>query len=153
MKDRIRNPLEIVGDTALYCTTTGHIGALNMKDGSTIWDVEIGYDLITPPATDGDGIYIGTNNGRFLGLSFNSGQITWQKEIGSPIKAGATIFGDIVIFVGLNHKVYFVDKKDGTERSEFETRGMLSARPIVCSNRIYIVGEDKNLYCFQVAEE
>jgi outer membrane protein assembly factor BamB len=153
MKDRIRNPLEIVGDTLLYCTTTGHIGTLSMKDGHQIWDVVIVPDLLTPPATDGEGIYVGTNNGRFMRLSFNSGQLTWEKEIGSPIKAGATIFGDMVIFVGLNHKVYFVDKKDGTVRSEFETKGMLTARPIACFNRIFIAGEDKNLYCFQVAGE
>jgi hypothetical protein len=30
---------------------------------------------------------------------------------------------------------------------------MLSVRPIACSDRIFIAGEDKSLYCFQVAEE
>jgi outer membrane protein assembly factor BamB len=153
MGNRIRNPIEIVGETVLYCTVDGHIGAFSLKDGSRIWDIDNGPGLIAPPATDGEGIYFGTNNGHLVKYSFNSGQKIWDKDVGSPIKAGATIFGDMVIFVSLNHKAYFVDKNDGTVKSEFVARGMLSVRPIACSNRIYIAGEDKNLYCFQVAKE
>ncbi len=153
MKGRIRNPIEIAGDTVLYCTADGHIGTLSLKDGSKIWDIDTGPEFIAPPATDGQGIYFGTNNGHFMKYSFNSGQQIWDKDIGSPIKAGATIFGDMVIFVSLNHRAYFVDKNDGTIKSEFTARGMLSVRPVACSNRIFIAGEDKNLYCFQVAAE
>ncbi|HBC47303.1 MAG TPA: hypothetical protein DEO84_06355 [candidate division Zixibacteria bacterium] len=153
MEARSRNSPVIVGDTVLYCNIAGRIGALSMFDGSKIWESDAGPDIISPLATDGQGIYAGTNNGRLIKLNFDSGKIDWQLDIGSPVKAGATIFGDIVVFVSLNHKAYFVDKNDGTIKTEFETRGMLSARPIACSNRILIAGEDKNLYCFQVTEE
>jgi hypothetical protein len=153
MEARSRNSPVIVGDTVFYCTVAGRIGALSMLDGSKIWEFDVGPDIITPLATDGQGVYAGTNNGRLMRLNFESGQVDWQLDIGSPVKAGATIFGDIVVFVSLNHKAYFVDKNDGTIKTEFETRGMLSARPIACSNRIFIAGEDKNLYCFQVTEE
>jgi outer membrane protein assembly factor BamB len=153
MDARIRNALEIVGDTVLYCTVAGRVGTLNIRDGSKIWEVDAGPEIISPPATDGEGIYIGTNTGRLMRLNFETGQFDWQLNIDSPVKAGATIFGDLVVFVSLNHKAYFVDKRDGTIMTDFETRGMLSARPIACSNRIFIAGEDKNLYCFQVTEE
>ncbi len=150
MEARVRNSPEIVGDAIVYCTVEGHIGELNLKDGSMIWDTELGPSLVASPATDGEGIYLGTNEGRFMRIGFSSGQIDWQHEIDAPIKGGCAIFGNMVIFVSLNHKAYFVDKNDGTTRSEFETKGMLSTRPIACSDRIFIAGEDKNLYCFQV---
>ena len=153
MEARLRNSPIIVGDTVLYCSVAGRIGALSMHDGSKIWEFDAGPDIISPLATDGKSVYAGTNNGRLIRLDFESGIVDWQLDIGSPVKAGATIFGDKVVFVSLNHKAYFVDKNDGTIKTEFETRGMLSARPIACSNRIFIAGEDKNLYCFQVTEE
>jgi hypothetical protein len=153
MESRVRNSPEIIGDTIVYCTADGHVGELSLKDGSRIWDVDLGPSLIASPATDGEGIYLGTNEGRYMRLGFSSGQVTWQHEIDAPIKGGAAIFGNMVVFVSLNHTAYFVDKNDGTTRSEFETRGMLSTRPIACSDRIFIAGEDKYLYCFQVTGE
>jgi outer membrane protein assembly factor BamB len=151
MEARVRKSPEIMGDAVLYCTVDGHVGELSLRDGTRIWDVDIGPSLIASPATDGEGIYLGTNEGRLMKLSFISGQVDWMHEIDAPIKGGCAIFGNLVIFVSLNHKAYFVDKNDGTTRSEFETRGMLSTRPIACSDRIFIAGEDKNVYCFQVA--
>jgi outer membrane protein assembly factor BamB len=148
----IRNSPAIFGNALIYSTADGQVSKLSLSDGRTIWNINTGSTLMAPLATDGQGIYLGTTDNRLIRISFASGKVDWEIQIDGPIKAGALVIGDLAVFAGLNHKVLFVDKNTGSIRFQYETMGMLSARPVACLNRIYVVGDDRNLYCFQVSE-
>ena len=149
---RFRNAPIIVGNTIIVASSDGRISSIDLSDGTINWEVNIGYPLMAPLAADPGGIFYGTSQGKFGKINFLSGVKEWEFEINGPIKAGATILGNTVVFVSLNHRAYFVDKNDGSIRLEYEAQGMLTARPVACFNRVYIAGEDKNLYCFQVSQ-
>ncbi len=104
-------------------------------------------------ASDGEGVFIGTNNRLIVRLDFYSGEVDWQKKIGGPIKAGPAVTGNSVIFVSIDHKVYFVDKISGDMRFIYETGGMLTTRPMICRDKVFVAAEDKNLYCFQLSKD
>lgn len=149
---KIRNSPIIVGNFLIIASSDGRVAKLSLADGSLLWEIHIGYPLIAPLAADEEGLFYGTSQGKFGRINFLTGLTDWEFTIDGPIKAGATILGNIVVFVSLNHRAYFVDKNDGSIRYEYQAQGMLTTRPAACSNRIYIAGEDKNLYCFQVSQ-
>lgn len=150
---RIRNSPVISGDFLVYCTADGAVGKVRLQDGIAIWGQALRYPVMAPLACDGRGIFIGTNDNRLIRLDFESGAISWNLDIDGPVKAGACVAGDISIFASLNHTIYFVDKNTGDIVSRYETDGMVSSRPSVCDNRVFVAGEDKYLYCFRIAGE
>lgn len=153
ISNRIRNSPVISGDALYYCTVDGKVTKVNLADGSDAWETQLDSPSMAPQAADGEGVYFGASSGTLLKVGSQDGAILWRSQLDGPIRAGITILGKIVISTSLNHRVYFVDKNAGAIRFEYETEGMISARPVVCGNRVYVAGEDKNLYCFQVSDE
>lgn len=151
--DRMRNPPIIAGDYLIYCGTEGNAGCLKVSDGSVVWRTNLNRPVYAPVASDGIGVYIGTNDRYIYRLDIKSGLIDWQRRIGGPVKAGPTLTEKMVVFAGIDHRVYFVDKADGSILYRFETDGMLTTRPLACDGKVYIAGEDKTLYCFNISGE
>lgn len=143
----------IIDDHLLIASVDGQIMQVRMKDGNTVWHRDLRLPVWAPLASDGEGVFVGTNNRFILRLDFSSGEVDWKRELGGPIKAGPAVTRNSVIFVSLDHKAYFIDKMSGEIRFVYETDGMLTTRPSVCRDRAYIAGEDRNLYCFQLSRD
>ncbi len=86
-------------------------------------------------------------------LDYDSGDIDWKLEAGGPIKTSPVLIDRFVVFVGLDHNAYFIDKTSGKIILAYETDGMITVRPVVCGDRVFIASEDNNLYCFQLKGE
>jgi outer membrane protein assembly factor BamB len=151
-QSRIRNSAIIVEKHVIYAASDGHVAKLNIANGENEWQVDLGGTIVAPIASDGQGIFVGTSSYHLIKLDFNSGQTLWDLPVNGPVKGGVLIAGDFAIYVSLNRRIYFVDKNEGKIRLEFPTQGMLSTRPVACTNRIYVAGEDNNIYCFQLSD-
>lgn len=150
---RMRNPPVVVGDQLVFCCTEGMVGRLNAVDGSPVWETDLESIIFAPVATDGEGIYVGTNDRYIYRLDFESGDIIWKRKIRGPVKAGPTLTENLAIFVSIDYRAYFVDKNSGKILYSYETEGMLTTRPLVCDGKVFIAGEDRKLYCFDIAGE
>ena len=69
------------------------------------------------------------------------------------MKAGPTLTDKLAIFVSIDYRAYFADKTKGDILYRFKAGGMLATRPLACDGRVYIAGEDKKLYCFDITGE
>ena len=58
------------------------------------------------PAVSGDTVYVGSNNGSFYGLDRASGEIEWEREIGTWVGAGPAISGNAVVFGAWDGNLY-----------------------------------------------
>ncbi len=150
---RLKSTPLIIDDQLLFASVDGQVTRVRMKDGNLIWHRDLHLPVWAPLASDGEGVFIGTNNRFIMRLNFNSGEVDWKREIGGPIKAGPAVTGNSVIFVSIDHRVYFVDKISGEIRFIYETGGMLTTRPLVCRDRVFIAGEDKSFYCFRLSKD
>jgi outer membrane protein assembly factor BamB len=150
---RMRNPPVIVENHLIYCGTDGNVGQLNILDGSIVWQTFLNRPVYAPVASEGKGVFIGTNDRYIYRLDFDTGLIDWQRKIGGPVKAGPTLTETMVVFAGIDYRAYFVDKTDGSVLYRFETDGMLTTRPLACDGNIYIASEDKKLYCINISGE
>jgi len=150
---RMRNPPVVLGDDLIFCGTEGTVERLKASDGSLIWKNDLEMTIIAPIACDGEGIYIGTNDRYIFKLDLATGEVEWRRKIGGPVKAGPTLTEKLAVFVGIDYWAYFVDKINGSILYRYKTDGMLTTRPLACDGKIYIAGEDKKLYCFDISGE
>ena len=150
---RMRNPPVLVEDHLVFCGAEGSVGRLNAADGSPVWKIDLKSPIIAPLASDGEGVYIGTNDRYIYRLDFESGDVEWRRKIGGPVKAGPTLTENLAVFVSIDYRVYFVDKINGGILYRYKTDGMLTTRPLVCDGKILIAGEDRKLYCFDITGE
>ncbi len=151
--ERFKSTPLIIEDQLLMASVDGRVTRVRMKDGNLVWKRDLHLPVWAPLASDGEGVFIATNNRTIVRLDFYSGEVDWQKKVGGPIKAGPAVTGNSVIFVSIDHKVYFVDKISGDMRFIYETDGMLTTRPMICRDKVFVAGEDKNLYCFQLSKD
>jgi len=147
---RIKNAPAITGAKVVYCTVDGKVVLSSMGDGRPIWNIDLEMPVLAPLSVDGEGVYIGAQGGEILRLNISDGRMAWSAHLDGPIKGGSSILGNIVIFPTLNHRIFFVDKNEGKVIFDYSTFGMISSRPVVCSDRVFVAGEDENLYCFKM---
>ncbi len=150
---RIRNAPVIVEDQVIFCSADGQAARVNLVSGQTVWYHDLKLPVYGPIASDGQGVYFGTNNRFIVRLDFETGDIVWKNRIAGPVKAGPALTEQMAVFTSIDFNVYFVDKASGLVKNKFKTDGMISTRPITCQNKIFVVGEDMNLYCFGLPEE
>ncbi len=150
---RVRNAPVIVGQNLYFCAANGIVGRLNALNGSLLWETDLNSPVIAPLGADNEGIFVGTNNRYIFKLDSKTGDPVWNLKIGGPIKAGPLITDKLAVFVSIDYKIYFVDKNSGKIITEYLTDGMLTTRPLACGENVYIAGEDKNLYCFNISGE
>jgi outer membrane protein assembly factor BamB len=147
---RVKNAPVIDYDHLVYCTVDGMVTLADMRTGTSLWNYDLAMPVVAPLAIDSGSVYIAAHHGRFIKLDLAEGHIDWTVDLDGPIKGGPSILGNIIIIATLNHRVFFVDKNEGKIISEYPTFGMISSRPVACSDRIYVAGEDEKLYCFQL---
>ena len=99
------------------------------------------------PATDGNFIYAGSNDGYVYALDAATGQDVWQFQTHSPIEVAPVVAGDTV-YVGSTGTLYALDKLTGAPRWQFETD--VSAAPTVAGDRLYAPGQDGHLVAIDV---
>jgi outer membrane protein assembly factor BamB len=57
---------------------TGRVDALNVRDGSRLWQQALTGEIRTPPVLAGDTLYIGASTGVLYAFDIHSGALRWQ---------------------------------------------------------------------------
>ncbi|HEY8328220.1 MAG TPA: outer membrane protein assembly factor BamB [Rhodanobacter sp.] len=73
----------VSGDLLAVGTLDGHVYAVNAKDGSPRWDVEVSGEVLASPVIVGDLVVVRTGDGRVYALDAASGQRRWAYDQGS----------------------------------------------------------------------
>ena len=75
-----------VGDGfVLIGTTGGALVALSAADGSEIWRIHVGAEILSRPATGDGAIFIQTIDGRLLALEQTDGTVRWSFDNQVPV--------------------------------------------------------------------
>jgi outer membrane protein assembly factor BamB len=90
-KGAFDSKLVLVESTLLAVSDDGQLLAVDVSDGSEVWQTEIGkmsrseydYNISSPTIHDGKA-FIGQENGDLIGVDLRSGEIVWQVNLLSP---------------------------------------------------------------------
>ncbi|MBT2142494.1 MULTISPECIES: outer membrane protein assembly factor BamB [unclassified Rhodanobacter] len=95
----------VSGDLLAVGTLDGHVYAVNAKDGSPRWDVEVSSEVLASPVIVGDMVVVRTGDGRVYALDAASGQRRWVYDQGTvPLLSlrgnGSLLAANGVLFFG-----------------------------------------------------
>lgn len=91
----------VVGDTLYVGSLDHHLYALNAKDGSSLWDIDLGGAIADTPLHNNGILYVGTFTNKLYAISTESHKIVNSFDTrgwvwGTPrIKDGVLYFGDL----------------------------------------------------------
>jgi outer membrane protein assembly factor BamB len=111
----------VSGDLLAVGTLDGHVYAVNAKDGSPRWDVEVSSEVLASPVIVGDMVVVRTGDGRVYALDAASGQRRWVYDQGSvPLLSlrgnGSLLAANGVLFFGSDDgKLVALRQDNGTK--------------------------------------
>ena len=132
------------------------IAAINEEDGKTIWTKNISAIPISTPVSDGNFVYVTSNDNKLYAFDAISGELQWaQAGIARPTAilgaADPVIYQDKVIVSYSSGEIYAVNKKTGEPiwsqdlnlnraiSSDFYLNDV-DATPLVKNNVVYTIG-------------
>ena len=118
----------------VFIATSEAVEARNLTDGSLAWSsaARAGAN----PAASGGTIYVGTDDGRMLGLRADDGSIDFDYEAGAP--AGGTMV-DGTVFVNVEGGQFrAVDRVTGAVRWSHQVRSGQSSSPSISADTVYV---------------
>ncbi|MFK8012547.1 MAG: outer membrane protein assembly factor BamB [Marinicellaceae bacterium] len=121
----------------------GEVMRLSTSNGSTDWNVELGYEISSGPGVGVDILAIGTPEGFVVALDKNTGAEKWNVRLSSEILSPPIVDNNMVIVRAQDGRVYSLNAETGarnwlfdTNMSELTRRG--NSIPVVKAGRVYI---------------
>jgi len=149
--DRI-NACPAVGNGAAYFTgCDARLLALNLKDGTEKFAVDLGGLAPGSPAVLDDRIIAATGEGTVLALSLDGQKQLWKydqvDQQSAMFYSSPAVSDDGVIVLGCrDRQVHAIDAKTGQRLWAFKTRGEVDATAAISDGRVYIPSKDKKFY-------
>ena len=79
----------------LVSETGGHVTALDVTSGETVWELDAGAAISAPPVLSGDRLYLGSPDGRVLIVDVDDG-VAWR-----GVELDAAVVGGMAVFQGV----------------------------------------------------
>ncbi len=85
------------GTTLVVADAIGPVTALDSRDGSVLWEIDLEADITAPATTAGPIALVGDEHGRVIGLNLADGSTAWEAQLGGPITASPIAVGGLVL--------------------------------------------------------
>lgn len=143
----------VVGGTLYFGSLDHHLYALNAKDGSYLWDIDLGGAIADSPLHDNGILYVGTFKNELVAVSLETRQIVRRYPTrgwvwGTPrLKDGKLYFGDLKGWVyKIDANTFTLEwEKNDPERPDKAIRGSLAFAKVMDGNKereIVIAGSE-----------
>jgi len=120
-----------------------------------VWQFNAGGAVNSSPATWGEGVFFGSNNGVVYCLDKKTGQVKWRYEVQEKeprafkFFSTPTISGGNLYIGSAAKRLYCLDVETGKLRWSYSVRDWIRSRPACKGNKIYITTMDGTLYCLR----
>jgi outer membrane protein assembly factor BamB len=136
-----------VSDTVLYVGSSDDdlVLALDGRTGAEIWKTDVHFNVFGAPAVTDSTLYVGTLQGKLLGLDRATGGIRWSRATDDYTEHHAEYFKseDKVV----KEEFYAIV---GTPEGYIEALhklGAIFSTPVIAGDRIYVSSTDGTVYC------
>lgn len=87
----------IEGNTLITGGHDGHVVAINLHNGNTLWQTDIGHPISATPGANSTMVFVGTKDGELYALDLFSGKIKWHAQLPSLILGAPAATDDTVV--------------------------------------------------------
>ena len=135
----------IAGAHIIATSSRGSIYVLEQATGQLVWhEVPDEGRNASPPATDGEHLYVGGKQG-VIALAVGNGRTHWTFTTSRPVLAKPLVLRDHVLVTSEDHKFYLLDKKSGTEQWHFELPRRIEMPPLLTETAILVADRGGNV--------
>jgi outer membrane protein assembly factor BamB len=110
--------------------------------GTERWQVAVDDRTDSPPMVAGDAVYLHTEDGTVHALDRQTGEPTWQAEVGTADRARPVAAGELVYATGVR-TLCAIDRATGDERWRFTPDEDITGTPSIVGGTAY-VGTDED---------
>jgi outer membrane protein assembly factor BamB len=133
------------------------IRVIDIRDGKQVHEVPLGEGayLIASPAVVGNMLYVGTHDSRVVGVDWQAQRVVWTyTDAAQPLeyRSSAAVTDKFVILGGYDKKLHCINRANGTEVWNFQTRGHVECSPVVVGDRVFFGSGDGNVYAVSLKE-
>jgi outer membrane protein assembly factor BamB len=127
-----------VADGVVYASdASGRVTATDLASGEQLASAEI-PGMRHPVVVDGT-VYVGTKDGRFLGLSPDDLSVTWTWQAPPGVEqVSGTVSGDAAFIGADDGNLYAISLADSTERWHFQVLSGAVSTPAIGDGTIYV---------------
>jgi len=127
----------VIADGKVFAIDSkGVVTALKTFNGTIVWQTNLVPDTVSGESLLGGGVsyakgrlFASTGFSEVSALDANSGKVLWRRSVTAPVRAGATIYGDIVYVTSVDNKGWALAADDG--RVLWTTSGNESAATLL----------------------
>ncbi|MDX6425662.1 MAG: hypothetical protein QOD52_1067 [Gaiellaceae bacterium] len=147
----VANGLVYVGDWS------GHVTALDVRNGATRWTFRTGGAVKSSPALAGGRIVIGSYDGHVYALDARTGRLVWRASAQPRLGAHGNFYStpsaayDRVYIGSTDGKVYSFGAETGRLRWSHSTGSYVYASPAVWRQLVLVGSYDHVFYAFDAA--
>jgi outer membrane protein assembly factor BamB len=150
-ENRVNCTTAIEGSYTFVAGCDAKIRVIDIREGKQVSEVPLGEGayLIASPAVLGDMLYVGTHDGRVVGVDWKMSKVDWTyTDPKRPVeyRSSCAVTNDLVILGGYDKQLHALDRRTGTQAWSFPTQAHVESSPVVVGQRVFVGSNDGNLY-------
>lgn len=124
---------QTISSTCAFYVDNGYPGAQ--------WIYNCAAQVLTKPACDTAGVYVGTTDGRIIAVALADGQPLWPAiQTGGAIASSPLLHGGRLYSGSADGKLYAIDTATGAVAWTFQAQGSILTAPVIADTLIYFAG-------------
>lgn len=129
----------VVADSSVYVVARfKHADRYDLASGERVWRYEFESQAHTTPAISDELVLFGTDSGKILALSRQTGKLRWESTAGASIFASPVISGNSVFFSSTDSTVYALNLHSGELQWTYRTNGRIRYTPATANNLLVV---------------
>jgi outer membrane protein assembly factor BamB/predicted phosphodiesterase len=112
------------------------------KQAKEKWRFSSEANVISTPATDGDNVIVGNQDGKLLCLSLKDGKQKWAYQTGGAIFSSPAIANGQAVVGSGDGSIYCIEVRSGKLKWKIQTGASVLGSPLIDNNIVYIGGSD-----------
>lgn len=135
------------GETAYIASMDGSMYAIDITDGSLVWQRELGNAMVSSPVLGEDGsLYIGSFDSQVMAIDSQDGSVLWRADTDDWVWGSPTLDGETLYVTDMSGNMYALDAADGSQLWSVSGEGAATGSPLVYGENIYYVTQGGELY-------
>ena len=148
-KGKLTSP--VISDKILYFgSSSGLFNALNLDDGSKVWNYQAGGNITGSPVIAGDDVYFGSGDSYLYALNKKTGDELWKYKTGNAVENSPAVDNGVIYFGSDDQRLYALNTTNGTMNWEFQTTNAIKSSPTISNGSVFFGSDDGNIYSVNI---
>lgn len=139
-------PPLIEGETVYLGTADNQVLALDLIDGSLIWQYETGHSIWGRMEYLDGTLYVNSLDKTLYAFNADTGDVRWQKTFDGALAGHPVLVDETLFIASFDRKLHALSAQDGAEQWAFDAQNWIWDSPAYANGSVYFADIDGNVY-------